>query len=103
VYDVRVSGNNWKVLNVVTPPFNDTKTLNGYGVHHFDYGVGGIVSSIDAIGDSDGGVFGGDDHPQITLIFNNIVINVQDPPPNDIKWLNTKIPLPITRVGFVAR
>jgi hypothetical protein len=95
VYDVRAEGNKWKIESVVTPPFNDVKQLNGWGNHHFDYGIGGIVNSIDAIGDSDGGIFGGDDHPGVTLNFNNIVINVQDPPVvGDLSWLQTKLQLP---------
>ncbi len=92
VFDVRGQGGNYKILSVATPPFNDARQLNGYGMHHVDYGVGGIIQSVDAVGDSDGGVFGGDDHPQVNIVFNNITIEVQDPPAQHQKrWFNTKI------------
>lgn len=80
VYDIRTTGSSQKILSVVSPNVAIHETLNGYGVHHFDFGAGGIVGSIDAVGDSDGGVFGGDDHPQVVINFNPLVVNVQDPP-----------------------
>jgi hypothetical protein len=80
VYDIRTMGGSQKILNVVSPAAAIYERLNGYGTHHFDFGVGGIVGSIDAVGDSDGGVFGGDDHPQVVVNFNPLIVNIQDPP-----------------------
>jgi hypothetical protein len=80
VYDIRTMGGSQKILNVVSPAAAIAETLNGYGIHHFDFGAGGIVGSIDAVGDSDGGIFGGDDHPQVIINFNQLIVDVQDPP-----------------------
>lgn len=80
VFDIRSMGGSQKILSVQSSAFAIHETLNGYGVHHYDFGVGGIVGSIDAVGDSDGGVFGGDDHPQVVINFNPLIIDVQDPP-----------------------
>jgi hypothetical protein len=97
VFDVRSQNLQFKLQDIATPPFNDTKTLNGYGIHHFDYGMGGLIQSIDAIGDSDGGIFGGDDHPQVNIVFNNVVVDVQDQPTAQAPgWFFTKLPLPTT-------
>jgi len=96
ILDIRNQGINNKILSVVTPPFSYSKTLNGYGTHHFDFGFAGLVQSVDAVGDSDGGWGGDDDHPQVSLIFNNITIDVEDPPPpaSDPKqnWMHTYLP-----------
>src|SRR5689334_7367678 len=43
VYDIRSNGGNGKILNVLTPPFSTANRLSGYGVHHIDFGTGGIV------------------------------------------------------------
>jgi hypothetical protein len=59
IYDIRNLGGSNKILDVVTPPFATANQLNGYGIHHLDFGAGGLVASVDAVGDSDGGVFGG--------------------------------------------
>lgn len=77
VFDIRNQFNGQVITNILTPPFNTAQTLNGYGIHHFDFGDVSLVRSIDAIGDEYGGIFGGDDHPQVTLLFNNIVIETQ--------------------------
>ena len=58
VYDIRTTGSSQKILSVVSPNVAIHETLNGYGVHHFDFGAGGIVGSIDAVGDSDGEFLG---------------------------------------------
>src|ERR1700722_1529370 len=80
VYDIRSMGGSQKILNVVSPAAAIHETLNGYGTHHYDFGAGGIVGSIDAVGDSNAGPFGGDDHPQTIVNFNPLIINTQDPP-----------------------
>ena len=86
VFDIRSLGGQSKILSVVTPPFSTMAELDGHGSHNQDFGIGGIVQSYTATGDSDGGPFGGDDHPQVTLTFNNIEIQVEDPPPAQPKW-----------------
>lgn len=80
VYDVRTMGGTQKLLNVVSPAMAIHETLNDYGIHHFDFGAGGIVGSIDAVGDSNGGPFGGTDQPQVIVNFNPLIVNIQDPP-----------------------
>jgi hypothetical protein len=96
ILDVRNQGLNSKIVYVVTPPFNCSKTLNGYGTHPIDFGFGGLVQHIDAKGDSDGGWFGGDDFASVTLTFNNITIEVEDPPPPpsdpEQKWIYSYVP-----------
>jgi hypothetical protein len=94
VFDVRNQGGQGKILSVVTPPFSAADQLNGHGTHHRDFGAGALVQSYDAVGDSDGGIFGGDDHPRVTLTFNNVMIEVEDPPAHvDIgKWTRTTLP-----------
>ena len=93
VADIRTQGDQVKITGIATPAFTNTQQLNGYGTHHFDFGIGGIVNSIDAIGDSDGGFGGADDKPQVTLNFNSILVNVQDPPAQQATdWFRTRIP-----------
>jgi hypothetical protein len=80
VYDLRTTGGSDKILRVISPAFAVHETLNGHGTHHFDFGAGGIVGGIDCVGDSDGGVFGGDDHPQVFINFNPLIVDLQSPP-----------------------
>lgn len=81
VYDVRNQGGRYKVLNVITPAFSKVERLEGYGEHSLGpYGMEGIVREAVAIGDEDGGVFGGNDQPEVTVHFNSVRIEVEDPP-----------------------
>jgi hypothetical protein len=76
VYDVRSQNPRARIVNIITPGFNDEKVLEGYGVHAFQYGNAALINRIDAIGDEYGGIFGGNDHPQVTLLFNNVEIEI---------------------------
>lgn len=78
--DIRTSGATQKILNVITPATAIHETLNGYGTHSYNFGGANLVGSIAAVGDSDGGVFGGDDHPQVVISFNQLYVELQDPP-----------------------
>lgn len=95
VYDIRTQGAPGKIVSVVTPPFSSAEQLNGYGTHHRDFGMGGLVQSYDAVGDSNGGWGGGDDTPQVTITFNNVVLELEEPPPLGAlhKWVRSNVPL----------
>ena len=102
VYDSRTMGRAEKILSVVSPAMSIEETLNGYGVHHFDFGAGGLVKSIDAVGDSDGGIFGGDDHPQVVVTFNPLFITIQTAPAkldgDQLKQWDFSIRSPLSKV-----
>ena len=62
----------WRIQAVRGPAYQDVQLrLAGYGHHHFHYGEDGFVRSLVLRGDSDGGVFGGRDRPEIVAMHFN--------------------------------
>jgi hypothetical protein len=108
VWDVRAHYPNATITNVVTPAFSTSEMYDGYDPMDWKYGPGSIVSAMEAVGDLDGGVFGGDDAPWATLYFNPVAITIeetrQEPQPS---YMPPAIPsassrgLDLARLGFL--
>lgn len=52
----------------------------GHGYHHYNVAPTGLVREFTLLADSDGGIFGGDDHPGIiSLLFNQVPVQISKP------------------------
>jgi len=72
-------GPGWKISTVrgrLDVPL-DNQVLSGYGTHRIYGSDSGLVREVIVVGDSDGGIGGGDDHPSIQITFNPIYMQIE--------------------------
>ena len=77
-YDVHVEHPGWRIQSIVGMEHQSFQNvLMGYGQQTFTFGIAGLVNTLVLRGDSDGGAFGGDDHPGIvSMSFNEIQVRL---------------------------
>ncbi|MCU0423972.1 MAG: hypothetical protein MUC81_14310 [Bacteroidia bacterium] len=85
----------FKIKRIVTPStFEYASTDRDHAVNKYLIGVGShsLVREIEVMGDSDGGIFGDDDSPWMSVYFNPIRIELFEPSSikNAPTWVNPK-------------
>ena len=77
-YDARVEHPGWRVQSIVGDTYQSIQmVLGGFGRHSFHYGTSGLVNSMVLRGDSNSGVFGGVDRPEIiSMQFNELQVEL---------------------------
>ena len=77
-YDARVEHPGWRIQSIVGETYQSIQmVLGGYGRHSFHYGNLGLVNSMVLRGDSNSGVFGGVDRPEIiSMQFNELQVEL---------------------------
>jgi hypothetical protein len=76
--DVAKAYPGWRIQAIRGETYQSVQlVLNGFGRHHFQYGDAGLVRAMVLRGDSDGGVFGGLDRPEIlSMQFNEVQLEL---------------------------
>ena len=77
-YDARVEHPGWRIQSIACATHQSIQmVLGGYGRHSFHYGTTGFIHSMVLRGDSDSGVFGGHDRPEIiSMQFNELQVEL---------------------------
>ena len=77
-YDARVEHPGWRIQSIAGATHQSIQmVLGGYGRHSFHYGTTGFIHSMVLRGDSDSGVFGGHDRPEIiSMQFNELQVEL---------------------------
>jgi hypothetical protein len=82
LYDISNDFPGYKLTRVISPSsFNYEGVDTDHNVNTYNIGSGShsLVKSIEVMGDSDGGVFGGRDNPWVTVNFNPIRVEISEP------------------------
>ncbi|OLP20068.1 hypothetical protein BST81_02180 [Leptolyngbya sp. 'hensonii'] len=72
-----VNGNETFDFTMADPTFR--RRLFGHNVQPLFSHGSSLVLMYQVIGDSDGGIFGGDDHPELTVIFHPLEVAIEHP------------------------
>jgi hypothetical protein len=77
-YDARVEHPGWRIQSIGGDVHQSIQlVLGGFGRHSFHYGTTGLVNSMVLRGDSDSGVYGGHDRPEIiSMQFNELQVEL---------------------------
>ena len=77
-YDARVEQPGWRIQSITGETHQSIQIMVGhYGRHSFEYGASSLIRSMVLRGDSDSGVFGGHDRPEIiSMQFNELQVEL---------------------------